>query len=678
VTRRDAAALAVAAALGAAVPDVALRFAGSVLLDLGPNDAAYIRGFRADWERDGRTTFRWSTPSAAVLLPMRATGQGHVLRLRARRHFIEPSNVTVILEDRIVARFAFADDGERPYRVLDLPLPGLRGDRPLALRFEAQSANARPLALALDWLEVTPGSDGFRPLPGLSLASVLVLLSAVAAPRLAGASLRAALLHGCGLALAAGIGLAWHPLAGERILSLGAPVYAVVAIGAVLLARVCFRRFASGRGRLAVEDGDARCGSAVLVALVLAALAARLLLLLHPQFFYPDVKVHALFAWQLAKDGPGRFLEEFTAHQYRYSLGLQFENGHWYAFPYPPGFYFAAWPLLVFAGFAPEVGVSVLAATINTLQVFLIHGLTRRITGSHKAALVAAGVSVVLPIYLVRLGLAYFPALAGHAVDSLVLLVLLSRLDRLDRPRSVASLGTLIAAALLTYTQSLLNLGLVLPLALLLMAGSDSAPGARRRQLGLLLAGVLGLGLALAAFYGRYVPVFVDMQRGVPMPEERILTELQERRAGRHPQEAEPPDDPYAGPNLDLVRGLKKAAWRLWIFYGPFAPLVAAAVLWLVARADSGLRPVLIAWALAYPLLNLASGGLPGPNLVRYNKDMELVAPLCCAALGWVAAWLWERGGIQRALSLLLGVGFAAYGGWRGVRALISTFVLER
>jgi hypothetical protein len=57
---------------------------------------------------------------------------------------------------------------------------------------------------------------------------------------------------------------------------------------------------------------------------------------------------------------------------------------------------------------------------------------------------------------------------------------------------------------------------------------------------------------------------------------------------------------------------------------------------------------------------------------------MELVAPLCCAAVGWVAVRLWERGGPQRALGLLLGVGFAAYGGWRGVRALVSTFVLER
>ena len=36
---------------------------------------------------------------------------------------------------------------------------------------------------------------------------------------------------------------------------------------------------------------------------------------------------------------------------------------------------------------------------------------------------------------------------------------------------------------------------------------------------------------------------------------------------------------------------------------------------------------------MTYLVLNLASGGLPGPNLVRYNKDLEVVAPLFCVAL---------------------------------------------
>jgi hypothetical protein len=562
-----------------------------------------------------------------------------------------------------------SDDGETPYRTEELTLPPLRGEESLELRFEATSQNPRPLSMALDWLEVGPGERGFRPLPSLRIASAALLLVALGAPWLAGASLLTAAAHASAVAVAAAAGLAWDPVAGERILTLGVPAYVVIALATLLLTSL------RGRAFLEIEPGRAR---SALVLLVLTALAVRLALLLHPQFFYPDVRVHALFVWQLAKDGPVRFLQDFTSHQYRYSLGLQFESGHWYAFPYPPAFYLAAWPLVRLVGGAPEVAVSVLGAAVNALGALLIHALARRITGSTRAALAAAAASVLLPIFLVRLSLAYFPALVGHALDALVMLLVLRNLDHLERPRVIGIVGLCIAAALLTYTQSVLNLGLVLPLALLLMLAMDRTAGAGRRQLGLAAAGVLGATLALVLFYARYVPIFLDMRRGIPMAEEHVLTELQALRSATQPEKEEPPDDPYTGPDVDLWRGLSKAGWRLWIFYGPFTPLVAVGVAWLTARAQPRARPVLIAWASTYVLLNLASGGLPGPNLVRYNKDVELVAPLCCAALGWIVVWLWQRGRALRVAAALLALGFLSYGGWRGVRAFVSTFTLER
>ena len=83
---------------------------------------------------------------------------------------------------------------------------------------------------------------------------------------------------------------------------------------------------------------------------------------------------------------------------------------------------------------------------------------------------------------------------------------------------------------------------------------------------GLVAAGALGAVLSLA-FYGRYVPVFLDMQRGVPMPEEQIL--LEKLAQAPPPDENAPPDtdDPFAGPGVDPVRGLRKAGWRLYVFY---------------------------------------------------------------------------------------------------------------
>ena len=85
------------------------------------------------------------------------------------------------------------------------------------------------------------------------------------------------------------------------------------------------------------------------------------------------------------------------------------------------------------------------------------------------------------------------------------------------------------------------------------------------------------------------------------------------------------------------------------------------------------------AWAALYLLLNLASGGLPGPNLVRYNKDLEIVAPLFCLALGAVAAGLWSRGRPwARACALAFGASFLVFGVVRAVRYLTEKFVMER
>ena len=78
-------------------------------------------------------------------------------------------------------------------------------------------------------------------------------------------------------------------------------------------------------------------------------------------------------------------------------------------------------------------------------------------------------------------------------------------------------------------------------------------------------------------------------------------------------------------------------------------------------------------------ILNLSSGGLPGPNLVRYNKDHEIVAPLFCMALATLGAWLWKT---SRPLAILYvaafvwmatAKGWLAFGRASRVRALSVT-----
>jgi len=652
------------------LPAFAAHHARPAVLNLGPNDFDYVTGFREDWERDRMTRFHWTTRHAELRLPVLLAGEGHRLTARVRRHLIEPARVTMRVEGRLVTSFDIQADPRVAYRVIGADLPPMQGRTPFVLTIDSTSADPRPLGLALDWLQIerTSPTARFDLLGATRLALLLVVIVAFVAPRLAGASAHAAALHGSALAGAAMAGCAWDVLATERIAREGWAVYAAVAVLAVLFAR-------GRRPRKALEIPDSAVAGA-LVILVLAALALRLVILLHPGFYYPDVRVHALFAWQLARSGLVGFLRSFTENQYRYSLGLQMENGHWYAFPYPPAFYMLCWPLVTLARMRPEVAVSVLAAAVNSLEAFLVFGIARRLRAQASTATAAAAALAVLPLFLARLSLAYFPAMAGHAVDAIVILYLLARWRELDRPRVVLTLAALIALALLTYTQSLLNFAVLLPLFVAVLLARDHSAETRRRAMGLVVAGALGAVLSLVVFYGRYVPTFFDMQRGVPMPEERILLEKPRTPVPEEELAPQEPDDPYAGPTFDPGRGLRKAAWRLYVFYGPFAlAVIVGLVLTWRAQASSPQAAFILAWALSYLVLNLLSGGLPGPNLVRYNKDLEIVAPLFCLALASVGEWLWAR---SRWIALIYAGAFGAFGLTRAVRYLTEKFILER
>jgi hypothetical protein len=647
---------------------LAARATPHAVLNLGPNDADYVQGFRTDWERDGRTRFHWTTPQSSVRLPLHVSGTGHRLRMRVRRHFIEPARVTLIVEGRTAAVFEAVADAKVPYRILEVDLPPLEGRDPFVLGIQSSSANPRPLGVAIDWLILERTGSGARIAlpPGTRVLLVLVVLAAFAIPRLAGLPAAWAALHAALVLVGAAAGVFRDIVAAERILREGAPVYLAVSLLGLAVALW-------PRARNALLIPHERIAGA-LVAGLLAALAIRLVVLLHPQFYYPDVRVHGLFAWQLARQGLAGFLRDFTANQYRYSLGLQMENGHWYAFPYPPAFYLLTWPLVRLARYRPEVAVALVGAAVNSAMVFLVFGVARRLKAAPAAALLASGAAVILPIYMARLALAYFPALVGHAFDTLVILYLLSRWSEMQRPRVVVTFAALLALALLAYTQSVLNFAILLPLYLVVQVAADRSPESLRRAGGLLAAGALGAVLSLAVFYGRYVPIFVDMQRGVPMAEEQILLEKMARAAPPDEDGVPDQDDPYAGPNLDPVRGLRKAGWRLYVFYSGFALAIVAGLVLLYREQDPQPRRFVLAWALTYLLLNLASGGLPGPNLVRYNKDLEIVAPLVCAALGVLTVRLYAR---SRWLGIVFGLGFATFGAARTVRYLTEKFIFE-
>jgi len=584
--------------------------------------------------------------------------------MRIRRHFIEPATVRLTLEGRVVHTFSIQADTKIPYRIETVPLPPLVGSASLALGLQTTSENPRPLGVALDWLEIeAPGPGHILPQAGMRWRSLTVVLAALIVPWLLAAR-RLATLHALLMAGAIAWGTALHPVAAERILREGAWVYVVVALATL-----------AGLGLAPARSGATGVGAG-LATVVMAGLAVRLALLLHPQFFYPDVRVHAVFARAFARQGFADFMSAFTTNQFRYSLGLQFENGHWYAFPYPPGFYLVAGPLVRWLALAPEVAVSVVAAALNAASALVVYGIARRLGLAAGTALAAAAAVPLLPLFTTRLTLAYFPAMAGQLVDALAILYLLSRLRHLDRPRVALALACLVALALLTYTQSLVNLGLLLPAFLMLQFACQRA--AWRRHAGLALAGALGALLAFGLFYARYVPVFLDMRRGVPMEGETIVLERiaqQERARLAADEEAESGvDDPYAGPAFDALRGLRKATWRLWIFYGPFAAAVAFGFLLLSRRSEKEAARFVVAWGAVYVALNFGSASLPGPNLLRYNKDLEIVAPLFCICLAVTGEWLAR---FTRAGCALFAASYVGWGVARTLAALDARTLIE-
>lgn len=663
------------AALGALLPALALRSARSVFLDFGPNDADYIRGFRQDWERDGRTRFHWTSQAANVVLPLRVAGDGPTLRLRFRRHLIETANVKIAIEGRTAAAFEAQADPKVAYRTLELSLPALEGRHPFVLSIEAPSESPRPLGLALDWLElvVQPGTL-LSYSNSLLFRFAAIVLAAFALPRLGGAGKLAAASHALILALLASALAALDPLAFERVAHEGMVAYLTVGALALLITLRPISVF------LGLPEGRS-VWSGALVILVLTALAIRLALLLHPRFYYPDVRIHSLFALGLARRGAADLGARFIENQYRLSLGLQQVGDHWYPFPYPPGFYLLATPLISWFGLRAEVAVSLLAAVANSLETLLVFAIGRALALSWGASFASSALVPLLPLFVVRLSLGYFPSLAGHLLDAFVVLVVLRLASSWSTHRTSAKIAVVLGAALLIYVQSFLNFAVLL----VLLAGlllRERGRTAVRPLLGLLTAGLLAGTLSFVLFYARYVPVLDAMRERRPIPEEsimlnRLAAEDRARQAVGEEVSVEEAD-PFSGSDFSPLRGLRKAGWRLFVFYGWAAPVLFVCVVLLVRFAPPEHRNFVVAWALSYVALNVLSGSLPGPNLFRYNKDLEFVAPLACLSLGAMATRVWNRTGPGRILLMLAAVLWAAFCVTTALGAFAANSAFER
>src|SRR6185436_340491 len=79
----------------------ALQRGSPLFLNLGAGDAAFARGFRGGWERDGlsgsgETMFRWTLDGSRLELPVSVVTGHLAARLRAARFAPGPAEVAVL------------------------------------------------------------------------------------------------------------------------------------------------------------------------------------------------------------------------------------------------------------------------------------------------------------------------------------------------------------------------------------------------------------------------------------------------------------------------------------------------------------------------------------------------------------------------------------------------------
>ena len=602
------------------------------VLDIGPTDGAFVDGFR-DLERDGDTYFRWTSgPSSVVELPMRWCGDGEV-RLRVRRHFTEPAALTVSVNERTIGQTEVAGGGSEAYSVVSLPITKATCGSQSNVLLETLTSNSRPLGVVVDWIEIRARS-GFNPSTAFLVRCAAIVALTAFGLLFSGASVRATAVACALLSIGAGWATSVDPFSAVRIVGAGLP-----ALGVTLLVLAIARTLAPMAASPAFGMVAAAALAGVLLRLSFLDLGA----------FYPDYRVHALVTETLNRLGLSRFMDQLFEIQFARSLGLQQINGNWYSFPYPPGAY------VLVAGFASLFGLTPLDAAISAAAcaggalapiAFLI---ARRIGIAEATAVASTWIVISQPLLIRRAGLGYFPGVIGQAFDALAFLYLIRILaDRPGSARSYLAFGVATFLSFLIYTQSIANFGILIA-SLLVLSFLTRSPD-RRPVLALGGVAALALLLAIGAFYGKYLPVLESVERGERQPASIVLDRLDDARrvaltrSGSGGESAEELNDPFAGSDVNPVRGFMRLGVRLWLFWGAFGLFlpVGFGLLW---RRHSEWRGILAAWLSVALAVSFLAAGLPSPNGFQHLKDLEFTTPLlaCCLAVVWSRAkshWL--------------------------------------
>lgn len=612
----------------------ALERQAPLFLNLGAGDAAFARGCRGGWERDGlrgsgETMFRWTLDGSRLEVPV-SVGTGTVrARIRVARFAPGTADVAVLAGGAERDRWT---QPPRGWQVREVDLGRVRG--PLTLTFRSQSGDPDGLGVALDWVELR-GAGMVAPQPRLwpGLACFIVGI-----PVLLGLffrSVRAGFVTSVLILAMTATAIAMDRLGGLVAVSrAGLPCLIVLATTGVA---------ARALGRVWPDSPDKDGGAAAPIrAAVIPALAVTtaLLALAHPFYYYPDVDTHARYL-AAARSDP-RLLADPRNYQARTGAWTRDVGGRRVAFPYSPAFHVLAWPAALILG--EELALKTMAAAALGVTLLLVHVLARCLGLGPWTAVLAQALCVLLPVTASRLVLALYPALLAQSLELLLIVFLARAAAHAQQGPSAWTLGLLLFACQAAYTGSLLNVGLLVPI----LAALEAAAGAYRRALRLMGLYAVATLVVLALQYVRFLPVLWR----------DVLPHVAETKASD--------SGAVAGVAAQAVR-------RLGLFYDLVYPLLLVPGLLSVRGAAQSARRVVAAALLAGGALLVLRYAVP--VAFRDAKEVELLAGPVAALAAGGAAWLWRRGATARLAGLGALLCAAGWGLTRAVAAYGGRFV---
>ncbi len=594
-------------------------FSGStrrLVLNLGPGDTPFVRGFEAGSDVENKVGWHWTTYDATVELPFETTGSEVNATLRFARVFGEEAVVAVSIAGAATETFR-ARGGE--IRTTTLRAASVRG--PLVVSIRTDSHERRNMGLRMDTLTLdAPVGAPFKLRAGPAMRPPLVVALLFAGLLVLGSSALAAgassLVAAIAFAVLAGLDLfgAWR---GTHL----APEMLVFATLALLAGRTWLHR------RVPMDEGTAT----TLASAALVTMLFRLALVSHPDFYYPDLLTHTRVVEAIRAEGPSFFLHPADALNAQ-KAWTKPVLGSVASLPYAVMFHA---PFAVLAAFFDlstdqiETAIKAGSALFSVIPILLAGALAVRLSMPPLAALMLC----VIPTYASRLSYALLPALFGHMLDLAALLTIATVLSRGDArsARPVLQAMSALLVGHLAYTSSVVNEGVFMGVLVVLCLLSNRAD--RASGMGLMAAEA---GAALAAFLLYYRHFVGD------------VFSLGERVLGL--------SGTGAGPAVSVYR--VESFWAVLVertntFFGwPYLGL-ALLGLWLSGSAVRESK-VVRAWGAAYLVLILLRARIP--DVFRYGHETLFLTPLIALLVGAALLLSFRRGGAWRVFGVTSGL----------------------